>query len=105
MDIIGAITVEMIATIVVIVELIKKILPKMSDTVKIIITLIIGGLVGYSMFTAGLITSLAVAIGLGVIAGGEAAGLWKITHEILKVVKLYAAAAINKKSVDNDAPV
>ena len=101
MDVIGTITAVMLGKIIVIVEFIKKVFPKMKDFTKIMVSLMVGGAIGYSMFVSEVITNIYVAIGIGVIAGGEAAGLWKIVHGVLDVIREYTAAAINKKSIDN----
>ena len=99
MEIIGIISKEMLVVILTVVELIKKILPGLNDAGKIIVSLAVGAAVGYSCYADGSIENVLLAVGIGVLAGGEAAGIWKLLHEALKVIEIYSAAIINKKSL------
>jgi len=96
MDILSQVSAEMVAQIVLAVEFLKKVFPVKNDYVKLAMPLVVGAIMGYVGFVNGVFTDIYVAIGVGLFAGGEAAGLWKIVHEVGINARKYVAESIKK---------
>ena len=79
-----AIIVKMVASINLIVEMVKGIFPGMDKKWKIIVSFVAGIAVGIFFNLQGLIDSMYAAIILGLWSAGIASGLYQVVHGILK---------------------
>jgi len=78
---------KLLPYVIAVVTLIKKLFPQLQGNVVIAVSLIVGGIIGggFDLLTNNPIeTSLAVI--LGIIAGGVAAGLWGAASSIAKKI-------------------